>query len=146
MSLRWSFAQRGLLWPCFAKSESTHFQRSATVCSNMADFDAMTSADLILFKILTFFGPPYESNLTLQDFSFRQLLATNSSSFQRIGSYLMAKKVSKRREWTPAQVRTLKSLARQKKHAANIAKALKRTEGATRQKAFSLGVSLDSRA
>ena len=55
----------------------------------------------------------------------------------------MAKKVSKRREWTPAQVRTLKSLARQKKHAAKIAKALKRTEGATRQKAFSLGVSLE---
>ena len=50
------------------------------------------------------------------------------------------------REWTPAQVRTLKSLARQKKHAAKIAKALKRTEGATRQKAFSLGVSLNSRA
>ena len=56
----------------------------------------------------------------------------------------MAKKVSKRREWTPAQVRTLKSLARQKKHAAKIAKALKRTEGATRQKAFTLGLSLDS--
>ena len=56
----------------------------------------------------------------------------------------MAKKVSKRREWTPAQVRTLKSLARQKKHAAKIAKALKRTEGATRQKAFSMGLSLDS--
>ena len=58
----------------------------------------------------------------------------------------MAKKVSKRREWTKEHVRTLKSLARQKKHAAKIAKALKRTEGATRQKAFSLGVSLDSRA
>ena len=58
----------------------------------------------------------------------------------------MAKKVSKRREWTPAQVRTLKSLARQKKRAAQIAKALKRTVGATRQKAFSLRVSLDSRA
>ena len=43
----------------------------------------------------------------------------------------MVKKVSKRREWTPAQVRTLKSLARKKKHAANIAKALKRTEGAS---------------
>ena len=55
----------------------------------------------------------------------------------------MAKKVSKRREWTPAQVRTLKSLARQKKHVAKIAKALKRTEAATRQKALSLGVSLD---
>jgi hypothetical protein len=30
--------------------------------------------------------------------------------------------------------------------AGKIAKALKRTEGATRQKAFSLGLSLDSRA
>jgi tRNA U34 2-thiouridine synthase MnmA/TrmU len=68
------------------------------------------------------------------------------ADFLKIGSYLMAKKVSKRREWTPAQVRTLKSLARQKKHAAKIAKALKRTEGATRQKAFTLGLSLDSRA
>ena len=58
----------------------------------------------------------------------------------------MVKKASKRREWTPAQVRTLKTLAREKTHAAKIAKALKRTEGATRQKAFSLGVSLDSRA
>jgi hypothetical protein len=34
----------------------------------------------------------------------------------------MAKKVSKRREWTPAQVRTLKTLARKKTHAARIAK------------------------
>ena len=58
----------------------------------------------------------------------------------------MAKKASKRREWTPAQVRTLKTLARKKTHAAKIAKALKRTEGATRYKAFSLGLSLDSRA
>jgi hypothetical protein len=58
----------------------------------------------------------------------------------------MAKKVSKRREWTPAQVRTLKTLARKKTHAARIAKALKRTEGATRQKAFSMGLSLDPRA
>ena len=58
----------------------------------------------------------------------------------------MAKKVSKRREWTPAQVRTLKTLARKKTHAARIAKKLKRTVGATRYKAFSLGLSLDSRA
>jgi hypothetical protein len=58
----------------------------------------------------------------------------------------MVKKASKRREWTPAQVRTLKTLARKKTHAAKIAKALKRTEGATRQKAFSMGLSLDSRA
>jgi hypothetical protein len=49
----------------------------------------------------------------------------------------MAKK-SKRRPWTPVQVRTLKTLAKKKTRAASIAKTLKRTEGATRQKAFSL--------
>jgi hypothetical protein len=57
----------------------------------------------------------------------------------------MAKKNSKRREWTKTDIRELKTLARQKTRAGKIAKALKRTEGATRQKAFSLGVSLDSR-
>ncbi len=57
----------------------------------------------------------------------------------------MAKK-SKRRSWAPADVRTLKTLAKKKTRAASIAKTLKRTEGATRQKAFSIGVSLDSRA
>jgi hypothetical protein len=53
---------------------------------------------------------------------------------------------SKRRAWTSIQVRELKTLARKKTPAARIAKRLKRTEGATRQKAFSLGLSLDSRA
>jgi hypothetical protein len=53
---------------------------------------------------------------------------------------------SKRRGWTPEQVRTLKSLAKRNKHAASIAKTLKRTEGAMRQKAFSMGLSLDSLA
>jgi hypothetical protein len=47
--------------------------------------------------------------------------------------------------WTSVQVRELKTLARKKTPAARIAKRLKRTEGATRQKAFSLGVSLDTR-
>jgi hypothetical protein len=56
----------------------------------------------------------------------------------------MAKKNSKRREWTKTDVRELKTLARGKTPG-KIARALKRTEGATRQKAFSLGVSLDSR-
>jgi hypothetical protein len=37
-------------------------------------------------------------------------------------------------------------MARQKKRASRIAERLKRTEGATRQKAFSMGLSLDSRA
>jgi hypothetical protein len=58
----------------------------------------------------------------------------------------MAKKSTKRRHWTTENVRTLKSLAKKKAPAASIAKTLKRTEGATRQKAFSLGMSLDSRA
>jgi hypothetical protein len=58
----------------------------------------------------------------------------------------MPKKSAKRVAWTPEHVRTLKALARKKTLAGRIAKTLKRTEGATRQKAFSLGVSLDSRA
>jgi hypothetical protein len=58
----------------------------------------------------------------------------------------MAKKSPARRTWTADHVRTLKTLARKKTTAARIAKTLQRTEGATRQKAFSLGLSLDSRA
>ena len=57
----------------------------------------------------------------------------------------MAKKNSKRREWTTDDIRSLKALARQKTPARKIARTLKRSEGATRQKAFSLGVSLNSR-
>jgi hypothetical protein len=57
----------------------------------------------------------------------------------------MAKKASKRREWTTQDVKELKTLARQKTPAAKIAKSLKRSIGATRQKAFSMKVSLDSR-
>jgi hypothetical protein len=55
------------------------------------------------------------------------------------------RKASKRRAWTPAHIRELKSLARRKTPAVRIARTLKRTEGATRQKAFSIGLSLDSR-
>jgi hypothetical protein len=55
-------------------------------------------------------------------------------------------KTAKRREWTKDDVRELKTLARQKTPVAKIAKFLKRTPGATTQKAFTLGVSLDSRA
>jgi len=54
-------------------------------------------------------------------------------------------KNGKRRSWTAEDVRTFKSLARKKTRAGQIAKKLKRTEGATRQKAFSIGVSLDAR-
>jgi hypothetical protein len=54
-------------------------------------------------------------------------------------------RVAKRRAWSTTDVRTLKTLARKKTNSSKIAKKLKRTEGATRQKAFSIGVSLDAR-
>jgi hypothetical protein len=54
-------------------------------------------------------------------------------------------KKSKRIAWTSEQIRELKALAKKKTPAGKIAKSLKRSEGATRQKAFSLGLSLDSR-
>jgi hypothetical protein len=57
----------------------------------------------------------------------------------------MAKK-AKRREWTKSDVTQLKSMAKKKTPAPKIAKSLRRTVGATRQKALALGVSLNSRA
>jgi hypothetical protein len=51
----------------------------------------------------------------------------------------------KETSWTSVQIRDLKTMARKKTPASRIAKKLKRTEGATRQKAFSMGLSLDSR-
>jgi hypothetical protein len=53
---------------------------------------------------------------------------------------------AKRRAWTTADVNKLKTLARRKTAAAKIARTLRRSEGATRQKAFSMGLSLDTRA
>jgi hypothetical protein len=58
----------------------------------------------------------------------------------------MAKRAKKRRAWTAAEVRDLKTMAKKKTAAGKIAKKLRRTEGATRQKAFSMGLSLDSRS
>lgn len=58
----------------------------------------------------------------------------------------MGAKNGKRRAWTPQQVREMKIMAKNKRPAAKIAKRLHRTEGATRQKAFSIGLSLETRA
>jgi hypothetical protein len=52
----------------------------------------------------------------------------------------------KRRAWTTSDVRKLKRLAGKRTRVAKIARTLRRTEGATRQKAFSLGLSLETRA
>ena len=56
----------------------------------------------------------------------------------------MAKRKKKRRTWTSSELRELKTLARKKTKVSRIAKTLRRTEGATRQKAFSIGLSLES--
>jgi hypothetical protein len=55
------------------------------------------------------------------------------------------KRTAKRRPWTKQDIRELKLLARQKTPAPIIARKLKCSEGATRQQAFKLGMSLDSR-
>jgi hypothetical protein len=58
----------------------------------------------------------------------------------------LAKNKKTVRRWTKDDVKTLKSLAKQKAGVKKIAKALKRTPGATMVKASLLGVSLDMRA
>jgi hypothetical protein len=73
---------------------------------------------------------------------FRNISRYKPSPFN-IGDHMAKKR--KRVAWSAEQVRTLKSMAKKKAPAAKIAKALKRTEGATRQKAFSIGLSLDTR-
>ena len=58
----------------------------------------------------------------------------------------MAKSRTNRpRTWSKDDVRELKALVKQKTPLAKIARALKRTESATRQKAYALGVPMNSR-
>ena len=54
----------------------------------------------------------------------------------------MTEKGTKRRDWTKEEVRMLKTLAREKLETTLIARKLKRTLGATYQKAKGLGVTL----
>jgi hypothetical protein len=54
----------------------------------------------------------------------------------------MAKKTTKLRPWTKEDVRTLKTLAREKTKTSVIARKLRRSLGATYQKAGALGVAL----
>ena len=54
----------------------------------------------------------------------------------------MAKRTVKLRSWTKKDVRTLKILAREKTKTTVIARKLKRSVGATYQKARALGVTL----
>ncbi len=58
----------------------------------------------------------------------------------------MAKTTKKPRPWTKEDVRMLKTLVREKTKTSVLARKLKRTETATRQKARALGVKLASAA
>src|SRR6516225_6809572 len=78
-------------------------------------------------------------------FSFARIRDTSCLFLKGKGG-LMAKRKRKRRAWTSSELRELKTMARKKTKASQIAKKLRRTEGATRQKAFSIGLSLDSRS
>ena len=57
----------------------------------------------------------------------------------------MAKKTTKLLPWTKTDVRTLRTLAREKVKTSVIARKLKRSVGATYQQASRLGVSLGAR-
>jgi hypothetical protein len=57
----------------------------------------------------------------------------------------MAKKTTKLRPWTKEDIRMLKTLAREKVKTTVIARKVKRSVGATRQKAMHLGVTLGTR-
>jgi hypothetical protein len=54
----------------------------------------------------------------------------------------MAKKTAKYRSWTKEDIRTLKTMVREKTKTSVVARKLKRTPAATRQKAAALGVKL----
>jgi len=54
----------------------------------------------------------------------------------------MAKKVRTRKAWEKSDIRELKVHSRSKTPVAKIVKAMKRTDGALRQMAFKLGISL----
>jgi hypothetical protein len=57
----------------------------------------------------------------------------------------MAKKTTKLRPWTKENIRMLKALAREKVKTSVVARKLKRSLGATYQKAMHLGVTLGTR-
>jgi len=57
----------------------------------------------------------------------------------------MQRQRRQRREWTAEQEKALKTFSRQRTPLRQIASKTRRTEGALRQKAFSMGLSLGHR-
>jgi hypothetical protein len=65
--------------------------------------------------------------------------------FPKIGADMAKKRKVVRRAWSKEDVRTLKMMAKEKRGATKIAKALKRTVAATRAMAVKRRVSLSAR-
>jgi hypothetical protein len=85
--------------------------------------------------------------LTLQN-GHRNLSAFNQNHSWRIGMAKAAKKTSKkgiREEWSKAHLAELKKHSKAKTRVDAIAKAMGRTEGALRQKAYALELPLGHR-
>jgi hypothetical protein len=87
-------------------------------------------------------GMTTAANLLKQRAIYQSGGSRGMSSHQGAGRREMAKKTVKRREWTKEDVRTLKTLAREKTKTTAIARQLKRSVGALYQQASKLGVSL----
>jgi preprotein translocase subunit Sss1 len=62
--------------------------------------------------------------------------------FDSLKGNSVAKKTKKAKPWSIEDVRMLKTMVREKTKISTVARKLKRTETATRQKAASLGVKL----
>jgi hypothetical protein len=82
------------------------------------------------------------ANLLKQRAIYQPGGSRRTGSHQGAGRREMAKKTVKRREWTKEDIRTLKTLAREKTKTTAIARQLKRSVGALYQQASKLGVSL----
>ena len=72
------------------------------------------------------------------------VLAVLQARFSKKGTEMKKKKVV-RRAWSKEDVRTLKTMAKDKQGVTKIAKALKRSPGATSVMAAKRGVSLSTR-
>jgi hypothetical protein len=72
-------------------------------------------------------------------------LSLRASIGGRGTEFVVKKKIPARVPWTKEDVRTLKVHSKSRTPAAEVAKALKRTEAAVRQKAKTIGIGLGHR-
>jgi hypothetical protein len=73
------------------------------------------------------------------------ILRPHKARFTKTGAKMAKAKKIVRREWTKADVRQLKTMAKARAGVAKISRSLKRTPGATSVMAAKLGVSLSMR-